>query len=94
MTNILRTSTGQKADNASARFIHNDTEYEVRAARTSTGWKVEVLRGDTVVSPPYVVSYETAVDYYTAGWGLAVEALMAIARDDIENDRLPSARAA
>jgi hypothetical protein len=58
------------------------------------GWKAEVFRNEIAVSPPYTVTNETAMDYHTAGWGSAVEALMALAREDVENDRLPSIKAA
>jgi hypothetical protein len=78
----------------SKKFVHKEVEYEVRAARFDHGYKVQVFRGDQPVSPPYTVGHETAIDFETAGWGNAVDALMALARDDIENGRLPSAKAA
>ena len=73
----------------SKKFTHKGHEFEIRAVAYDHGWKVQVLRAGKAESPAYNVSHGTATDFHTSGWGNAVDALMALAQEDIENDRLP-----
>jgi hypothetical protein len=50
--------------------------------------KRSVYEHEKPISPPYKITHDTAINYSTAGWGHAVEALMHTAQnDDVTNDR-------
>jgi hypothetical protein len=44
------------------------------------------------ISPPYKITHDTAINYSTAGWGHAVEALMHTAQNDVEEEHLPEVK--
>jgi len=46
----------------------------------------------THVPAPYKINHDTAIDYSTAGWGHAVEALMHAAQRDVEEEHLPEVK--
>lgn len=73
----------------SEKFMHKGREFEIRAAAFDHGWTVRVFHNGKCVSPPYTASFEVETDFASHGWGRVVDELMAVARDDIENERLP-----
>jgi hypothetical protein len=73
-------------------FTYRGREFKIRATLLEKGWAVQVFENDRPVSPPYIVTHETAIDFSTAGWGHAVEALMQTARSDVEEEHLPEVK--
>ena len=70
------------------KFTHNGREFEIRAAAFDHGWKVQSFLNGKPISPAYTASYEVSADFSTEGWGNVVDALIALAKEDIEIDRL------
>ncbi len=64
-------------------FTYRGHTFQVRARLLEKGWTVQVYENEKPVSSPYRVTHETAIDYATAGWGHAVEALMHVNRRPI-----------
>jgi hypothetical protein len=73
-------------------FTYRGHTFQVRARLLEKGWSVQVYANEKPISPPYTVTHETAVDYATAGWGHAVEALMHTAQIDVEEEHLPEVK--
>ena len=73
-------------------FTYRRHTFQVRARLLEKGWSVQVYANEKSISPPYTVTHETAVDYATAGWGHAVEALMHTAQTDVEEEHLPEVK--
>ena len=69
-------------------FSHVGQILEVRAAQTTSGWSVRVFEdGQPVTRIFYTVNYETQMRAEYQGDDL-VEALMRLAQEDIEADRV------
>jgi hypothetical protein len=73
-------------------FTYRGHTFEILAKLLEKGWAVQIYENEKPVSPPYTVTHETAIDFSTAGWGHAVEALMQTARSDVEEERLPEVK--
>jgi hypothetical protein len=73
-------------------FTYRGHTFQVRATLLEKGWAVQVYEHGKPISPPYKITHETAVDYSTAGWGRAVEALMHTAQNDVEEEHLPEVK--
>jgi hypothetical protein len=73
-------------------FTYRGHTFQVRATISENGWAVQVYENGKPISPPYKVTHETAIDYSTAGWGHAVEALMHTAQNDVEEEHLPEVK--
>jgi hypothetical protein len=73
-------------------FTYRGHTFQVRARLLEKGWSVQVYENEKPISPPYTVTHETAIDYATAGWGHAVEALMHTAQTDVEEEHLPEVK--
>jgi hypothetical protein len=76
------------------KFTHKGLDFEIRAAAFDRGWTVRVFLNGKPASPAYQASFETAADLNSHGWGNVVDALLALTKEDIENDRLPEIKAA
>jgi len=73
-------------------FTYRGHAFQVRATLLDKGWAVQVYEHGKPISAPYKITHETAVDYSTAGWGHAVEALMHAAQSDVEEEHLPEVK--
>ena len=60
-------------------------EYEIRSAQTSEGWEVASFRKGKRISPHYKVSFETGQDFQHYQGQRAVDALIEIAKADLES---------
>jgi hypothetical protein len=65
-----------------------DHVYEIRIQQTDIGWTVASFRSGTRVSPNYSVTYELAMDMQHYNYEPAVEALIEVAKGDLDNRRL------
>jgi glycine/serine hydroxymethyltransferase len=76
--------------------LHAEGQEDIFAYRGATllekGWAVQIYENGKPISSPYTVTHETAIDYSTAGWGHAVEALMHAAQIDVEEEHLPEVK--
>ena len=73
-------------------FTYRGHTFRVRARLSEKGWTVQVYENEKPISPPYKVTHETAIDFSTAGWGHAVEALTHTAQSDVEEEHLPEVK--
>ena len=73
-------------------FTYRGHTFEIRATLLEKGWAVQVYEDEQPVSPRYTVTHQTAINFTTAGWGHAVEALMQTARSDVEEEHLPEVK--
>jgi hypothetical protein len=73
-------------------FTYRGHTFEIRATLLENGWAVQVYEDEKPVSPRYTVTHQTAINFTTAGWGHAVEALMRTAQSDVEEEHLPEVK--
>ena len=73
-------------------FTYRGHTFCVRARLSEKGWTVQIYENEKPISPPYKVTHETAIDFSTAGWGHAVEALTHTAQSDVEEEHLPEVK--
>ena len=73
-------------------FSYRGHTFPVQARLSQKGWTVQVYESEKPISAPYKVTHETAIDFSTAGWGHAVEALMHAAQSDVEEEHLPEVK--
>ena len=88
----LATKISEKTDAQGQIFTYRGHTFCVRARLSEKGWTVQVYENEKPISPPYKVTHETAIDFSTAGWGHAVEALMHTAQSDVEEEHLPEVK--
>jgi hypothetical protein len=62
----------------------NGREYEIRSLQTSVGWEVGTFYGGKLVSPRYKVSFETGQDFQHYHGQRAVDALIDLAKTDLD----------
>jgi hypothetical protein len=62
----------------------NGREYEIRSVQTNEGWEVATFYAGKRVSPRYKVSFETGQDFQHYQGQRAVDALIEIAKADLD----------